>query len=267
MRSIEGVETHDVANFYDGEGGSIIELAMGEQAHVGGLDATLELAEAADISAGQRGVDLCCCNGGGMRALIRFRGVASMIGVDISEAMLRRGEVLSHAEGLASEVEFILGDACNTGLPPREADFVWSEDAWIYVPDKASIVAEAVRLVRPGGRIAFSDWVEGPAGLAESEAALLLRTMRFPSIETLGGYRELLEGEGCDVTVAEQTGRFGASMADYAGVLSGPRKYEALRVLDFDEDALAVVVEGFRWLSELGEAGKLAQVRLVATVE
>ena len=36
------------------------------------------------------------------------------------------------------------GDACETGLPAGEADFVWGEDAWCYVPDKAKLVAEVV---------------------------------------------------------------------------------------------------------------------------
>jgi SAM-dependent methyltransferase len=31
----------------------------------------------------------------------------------------------------------------------------WSEDAWCYVADKPKLIAEAVRMVRPGGVIAF----------------------------------------------------------------------------------------------------------------
>jgi len=38
------------------------------------------------------------------------------------------------------------------GLPSDSADFVWSEDAWCYVPDKPKLIAEAARIVRRGGR-------------------------------------------------------------------------------------------------------------------
>ena len=59
---------------------------------------------------------------------------------------------------------FVLADVCASGLPAATADFVWGEDAWCYVVDKPRLVAEAARLVKPGGTIAFTDWVEGPAG-------------------------------------------------------------------------------------------------------
>lgn len=60
--------------------------------------------------------------------------------------------------GLEDRVRVIHGDACETGLPDGRADFVWSEDAWCYVPAKAKLVAEAVRITRPGGMVAFTDW-------------------------------------------------------------------------------------------------------------
>ena len=35
------------------------------QIHIGGFKSSMDLAEKADIGAGMRGVDLCCCNGAG----------------------------------------------------------------------------------------------------------------------------------------------------------------------------------------------------------
>ena len=102
----------------------------------------------------------------------------------------------------------MLADACATGLPPDLSDFVWAEDAWCYVEDKPGLVAEAARLVRPGGTIAFTDWVEGPRGLARSEAEQLMRFMKFPSLESLVGYPRLLESARCTVIEASDTGRF-----------------------------------------------------------
>ena len=55
---------------------------MGEQIHFGGLRSSLELAEKAGSRRADPGVDLCCCNGAGMRMLVRFRNVARMQGVD-----------------------------------------------------------------------------------------------------------------------------------------------------------------------------------------
>jgi hypothetical protein len=49
------------------------------------MRASIDLAERAGIGAGLRGNILCCGTGGGMQALLRFRNVASMVGVDATE--------------------------------------------------------------------------------------------------------------------------------------------------------------------------------------
>src|SRR5260370_16190945 len=147
-----------------------MQLIFGQQIHIGGMKASIELAEIASIGAELNGVDLCCCNGAGMRFLVRSRGIASMVGVDATEAVVERGRRLTREEGLDDRVRFVLADTCQSGLPSASADFVWSEDAWCYVTDKPRVIAEAARMVRLGGVIAFTDWVEGAAGLSEAEA-------------------------------------------------------------------------------------------------
>ena len=44
------------------------------------------------------------------------------------------------------------------------------------------LIAEAARLTKPGGRIVFTDWMEGPAGLGMAEAERMLGFMKFPSV-------------------------------------------------------------------------------------
>src|SRR6478672_13041578 len=98
---------------YSGVEGELWELLMGQQIHIGGFKASADLAERAEIGARQHGVDLCCCNGAGMRFLVRFRGVATMTGVDATEAVIvERGKERCRAEGVSEQVHFVLGDAC-----------------------------------------------------------------------------------------------------------------------------------------------------------
>lgn len=162
MKSITGVGLADVVAVYSGTQGDFMQLLFGQQLHIGGMKASIDLADRAGIGAGSSGIDLACCNGAGMRFLVRFRDVASMVGVDVTEAVVERGRRLTREEGLDDRIQFIVADACQSGLPSASADFVWSEDAWCYVPDKPRLIAEAARIVRPGGVIAFTDWVEGP---------------------------------------------------------------------------------------------------------
>ena len=97
---------------------------------------------------------------------------------------------LTREEGLDDRIRFVLADACQSGLPSASADFVWSEDAWCYVTDKPKLIAEAARRVRPGGVIAFTDWVEGPAGLTDAEAQRFLGMMTFANVQDHCGLRQ-----------------------------------------------------------------------------
>ncbi len=78
MKSVEGIGLAEVQAVYGGPEGRLWELIMGEQIHIGGFTSSMDLAEQAGIQAGMKGVDLCCCNGAGMRFLVRFRNVARM---------------------------------------------------------------------------------------------------------------------------------------------------------------------------------------------
>lgn len=264
MKSIQGVGLPEVVSLYSGFQSDFMQLLFGQQIHIGGLNASIDLAERAGIGTGHKGVDLCCYTGAGMRALVRFCGVASMIGVDATEAVVERGRDLSRAEGLEDRVRFVLADACHSGLPDAGADFVWGEDAWCYVADKPKLIAEAARLVRPGGVIAFTDWVEGPVELSEAEAQRLLGMMTFANVENLDGYRRLLSQNGCEVKVAEDTGRFPSYIELYLKMIEMQLTYDFLATLAFRKDLLQTLVEGFRFLAEISHARKVVQARFIA---
>ena len=264
MQSTSHITLADVNAVYEGAEGELWELIMGQQIHIGGLASSQDLAERAGIRAGQRGVDLCCCNGAGMRFLVRFRGVASMVGVDAVPRVVESGRQRCEAEGLSDRIRMIVADACQSALPDAEADFVWAEDAWCYVVDKPRLVNEAARIVRPGGTIAFTDWVEGPAGLDDADAERLLGFMKFPNVEDIGGYRNLLEKAGCDVEAAEDTGRFAAHMDLYLQMFDMQLTYDALSILGFDFEAAGALTANMEFVRDLAHAGKLAQGRFIA---
>jgi SAM-dependent methyltransferase len=188
-----------------------------------------------------------------------------MTGVDATPTVVARGRRRTEEEGLADRIRFELADACESGLPDGEADFVWGEDAWCYVKDKSRLVAEAARIVRPDGTIAFTDWVEGPTGLTDAEAQRLLAFMKFPSLASIPDYQSLLEEHGCRVESAEDTGRFTPYVELYLQMIDMQLTYDALRTLGFDQEALTAVAGEMVFLRDLAVAGKLAQGRFVAT--
>lgn len=263
MKSIQGIGTPEVTAVYSGPTREFMQLVFGQQLHIGGMEATLDLAKRAGVGAGQKGIDLCCCIGAGMRCLVRFAGVTSMIGIDVTEAVVERGRIRTQEEALEDRIGLVHADACQSGLPSASADFVWSEDAWCYVPDKPKLVAEAARIARPGGVIAFTDWVEGPVELNDAEAQRLLGMMSFANVEDIGGYVRLLRDNRCDVLVAEDTGRFAPHMELYLRMIEMQLTYDVLATLGFRRDLLQTLVDGFRFLHEMACAHKIVQARFI----
>lgn len=264
MKTLPGIALEQVQNVYSGAEGRLWELLMGEQIHIGGFASSMDLAERGGIGAGQSGVDLCCATGAGMRFLVRFRGVSHMHGVDATPAMVTLGRQRAEQEGLTDRITFVQENVCSTGLPAGRADFVWGEDAWCYVADKAGLVTEAARLVKSGGRIAFTDWVEGPAELSAAEAARYMGFMKFPSILKLEEYRSLLCSTGFRVVASRDTGRFAAHMPLYLDMIQRQLTYDALKIIGFDTALAEKLIGEMRFLESLAQAGKISQGLVVA---
>ena len=264
MQTLSETGLKEVQAVYGGPEGDLWELIMGQQIHIGGFASSMDLAGKAGIAAGSRGVDLCCCNGAGMRFLLRFHGVAHMTGVDATPRVIERGLARDQAEGMADRIRFVERDVCATGLPAGAADFVWGEDAWCYVADKPALIAEALRLLRPGGTLAFTDWVEGAAGLAPAEAARFMRFMKFPSFATLGDYRGLIEAAGGRVERAEDTGRFSPCIDLYLQMLTQQLTSDALRIIGYDMPLFQALGGEMGFAQQLAHAGKIAQALFVA---
>jgi SAM-dependent methyltransferase len=264
MKRVDNINLSNVQAVYGGPEGDLWELVMGQQIHIGGFKSSMALAEAAGIGQGMKGVDLCCCNGAGMRFLTRFRGVAQMTGVDATEAVVVRGRQRCAAEKLDDRIGFKLADVCKTGLPAGAADFVWGEDAWCYVEDKAKLIAEAVRLIKPGGLIAFTDWVEGTPPLTNIEAERYLKFMKFPNVLSIADYTKLLESNGCQVVTAKDTAQFAPHVDLYLQMLNMQLTYDALKIIGFDLNLMQAMAGEMVFMQGLAHAGKIAQGLFVA---
>lgn len=116
------------------------------------------LAEAADIRAGERVLDVAAGNGNA--TLAAARRFARVTAADYVPQLLERGAARARAEGLA--VEFRVADA--EALPFADASFdvALSSFGVMFAADPRAAAGELLRVVRPGGRIALACWT--PAG-------------------------------------------------------------------------------------------------------
>lgn len=116
-----------------------------------------QLAEAADIRANERVLDVAAGNGNA--TLAAARRFAKVVSTDYVPALLEKGRMRAEAEGLA--VTFREADAENLPFGNGDFDAVLSTFGVMFAPDHRRAAAELLRVVRPGGRIGLANWTPG----------------------------------------------------------------------------------------------------------
>lgn len=116
--------------------------------------ASERLAEAADLHAGWRVLDVACGNGNATLAAARHNTHA--VGVDYVPHLLDDGRIRAAAEGL--DVEFRDGDAEAIPFERDGFDAALSVFGVMFAPDQAKAASELIRVTRPGGTIGLASW-------------------------------------------------------------------------------------------------------------
>lgn len=121
----------------------------------------------------------------------------SAVGVDLSEPMLRRAQ--KRLKDSTARVELRLGDAAALEMPSSSFDAVVLHLVLSVVPDPAAVVAEAMRVLRPGGRAVIFDKFapEGRDPTVARRALNLVTTAFGTEIDRRLG--DLLAGAPCRV--------------------------------------------------------------------
>lgn len=102
-------------------------------------------------------VDLGC--GSGIDTLLAARTVAPAglaVGIDIVPEMARRATAAAHEAGL-DHTAFVVAEMETLPLPDASFDVVISNGAVNLSARKSRVLAEAHRVLRPGGRMHLSD--------------------------------------------------------------------------------------------------------------
>jgi ubiquinone/menaquinone biosynthesis C-methylase UbiE len=112
------------------------------------------LADAADLRAGWKVLDVACGNGNA--TLAAARSGTHALGIDYVPELLEGGRGRAMAEGL--DVEFLLGDAEDLPVPDASFDAVLSVFGAMFAPDHQRAVSEIIRVTRPGGTVGLASW-------------------------------------------------------------------------------------------------------------
>jgi ubiquinone/menaquinone biosynthesis C-methylase UbiE len=112
------------------------------------------LAEAADVRAGERVLDVAAGNGNA--TLAAARRFAQVTSTDYVPALLDKGSQRARAEGLS--VRFLEADVEDLPFADGSFDVVLSTYGAMFAPDHARTAAEMMRVLRPGGRLGMANW-------------------------------------------------------------------------------------------------------------
>jgi demethylmenaquinone methyltransferase/2-methoxy-6-polyprenyl-1,4-benzoquinol methylase len=99
----------------------------------------------------------------GVALMLADRTGADVVGVDLTEEMLRRGRDRVAGRGAADRVRLLVGQAERLPFPDGAFDALTFTYLLRYVSDPAATLAELARVVRPGGVVSSLEFAVPPA--------------------------------------------------------------------------------------------------------
>jgi sarcosine/dimethylglycine N-methyltransferase len=231
-----------------------------DQDHYGGLAAVDAMARRAGIGVAGRILDLCAGLGGPARFLASRHG-ATVIALEL-HAGRAAGAARLNRLVRETRVAVVRGDA--TTLPFHRGAFAAcvSQEAFMHIADKPGVLAECHRVLAPGGRLVFSDWIAYPS-LGDRERDRLWEWMAATTLQSLESYRALLGRAGFTAVEAEDVS------AEWRPIVR--KRVEAHRALRDDRTArlgerrYQEYEQLHAFFAELVNSGKLGGGRFSAT--
>jgi SAM-dependent methyltransferase len=179
---------------------------------LGQFSSWLELRESSRL------LDVACGSGGPALHLARVTG-CSVTGVELYEQAVSTADTAAREAGLEERARFLQADA-RRELPLDDATFdaILCIDAINHLPDRRAVLADWRRLLRPEGRLVFTDplVVTGPLG---SDEIAVRTSIGYGLFVPLGGNEQLLRDIGLGVLGVHDTTKSKAQIAY--------RRYEA----------------------------------------
>jgi len=201
-------------NYYDSTDADTFYSTIwgGEDLHVGLYDDTRDIRSASDrtikamierlppLDADSQVLDMGAGYGGAMRTLVRRTGCRAVC-LNISEIQNEYNLKKNQQAGLRDRIDVRHGVFEAVPEDNDSFDVVWSQDAFLHSDQRDKVMAEAFRVLKPGGHLIFTDPMQADDVPQDALGPVYAR-LQLNSLGSLRFYREAAESVGLE-TVAQ----------------------------------------------------------------
>jgi cyclopropane fatty-acyl-phospholipid synthase-like methyltransferase len=202
------------------------------------------------------------CGAGGPALRIAERTGCSVVGIDAHEQAVATGKQIAADRGLASTVEFRALDASKPlPFPDSSFDAVTCIDAINHFQDRAGVLTEWSRVLKPKGRVLFTSPIVMTGPLTNAEIAI--RTSAGFYLLVPQGYDEqVVSHSGLRLVTSQNVTQKMAEVAERRRV-ARQRRQDALREMEGDPAYLAQQ-EYLSVAARIAKEGRLSRFLFVA---
>ena len=125
-----------------------------------------------NLSSERRALDVACGSGGPALRMVASTG-CSVVGIDIHDQAISIAKSITSLRQLSQRAEFYVRNAAEQlPFPDASFDAITCIDAINHFPNRSLVIAEWTRLLKPGGRLLFTDPVTMTGPLTSEEIAV-----------------------------------------------------------------------------------------------
>ncbi|MFP4441082.1 MAG: SAM-dependent methyltransferase [Chloroflexaceae bacterium] len=262
-------DIEDVSRHYDNMT-DFYHIMWGESLHLGywpdpAVDLDIEAAQECftdlmirhmPLQPGQRMLDVGCGTGQPAVRLAQATG-GSVVGITINRMQVERANARAQAAGVSDRVRFEFANAME--LPYADASFnaVWAFESLFHMPDRAQVLREMARVVRPGGRFLIADLVEADIEeevlMSDAHRALFFSTFEMNVLPTPAQYRQVLQESSFAVAdVIDITPNTFNTLRKSITMLEQQQKHDQLRKV-YDQAMIDALPALFRQIRDIYE--------------